>query len=186
MIVAGIDFSMTCPSICIYDTKKELKFENCKFFFLTSKAKLVGSFSNMHGFSMSEYDTQEERFDIITGWAISVLKTALVKRACLEGYSYGSKSSSMTSIAENTGLLKHKMWKQGIEFITPAPTSVKKLFTGKGNANKELMYNIGLQNDPTIPKVDTLYGWNIDSNPMSDIVDSYAMVHFLIHEMKQE
>jgi len=48
------------------------------------------------------------------------------------------------------------------------------------------MYNIGLQNDPTIPKVDTLYGWKIDSNPMSDIVDSYAMVHFLINEMKQE
>ena len=185
MIVAGMDWSLSCPAICIYDTSKPLTFKNCKFFFLTNKNKQVGNFGNIHGFAMQEYKSVEERVDNISEWGITVLKTANAKRACIEGYAMGAKGQVFT-IAENGGLIKHKMYKAGIEFITPAPTSVKKLFTGKGNANKEIMYNSAMSIDPTTPDVKTLYGWAIDGNPTSDIIDSFAMVHYLLNEMKQE
>lgn len=186
MIIAGIDFSMSCPAICVYDTSKELTFKNCKFFYLIGQKSKVGSFKNMHGFEHSEYACSEERFNNISDWAMSVLKAAKVKRVCLEGYSFGSRSSSMTNIAENTGVLKHKMWKEGIDFIIPAPTTIKKHFSGKGNANKQMMYESGREFDKTIPDVLELYNWKIDASPMADIVDSYAMVHYLIDYMKSE
>lgn len=185
MIIAGIDFSMSCPSICVYDTSKELTFKNCKFFYLIGQKSKVGSFQNMHGFEHSEYTCLEERFNNISDWAMSVLNAAKVKRACLEGYSYGSKGT-IFNIAENTGVLKHKMWKAGIDFIIPAPTTIKKHFSGKGNANKQMMYDSGREFDKTIPDVLELYNWMADASPMADIVDSYAMVHYLIDYMKNE
>ena len=34
----------------------------------------------------------------------------------IEGYSFGSKGAALFQIAENTGLLKHKMMKSRIDF----------------------------------------------------------------------
>ena len=31
MIIAGIDYSMTTPAICLYDDENEFSFENCVF-----------------------------------------------------------------------------------------------------------------------------------------------------------
>lgn len=176
MMVAGLDWSMTCPAICIYDTSKPLKFENCQFFFLTSKASLNKEFGNVHGFIMPDWDCEEQRFDFISTWAMKILSAYGVKEACLEGYSMGS-TGKIFNIAENIGLLKHKMWKEGIKFITPAPTQVKKFFTGKGNAKKELMYSALTEREPSV-KLDDLLKCKVDASPISDIVDSYAMTSF--------
>jgi Holliday junction resolvasome RuvABC endonuclease subunit len=89
----------------------------------------------------------------------------------------GSSAGRVFNIAENIGLLKHKMWKAGITFITPAPTQVKKHFTGKGNARKELMYQTLTEQQPDVKLTDLLKCKEGDS-PISDIVDSYAMVSF--------
>ena len=47
---------------------------------------------------------------------------------------------AVRSIAENTGLLKHKLYKIKVPTKPVPPTVIKKYATGKGNANKELMY----------------------------------------------
>ena len=39
MIVAGIDYSMTCPGVCIYNTDKDLQFKNCDHFFMAPSKK---------------------------------------------------------------------------------------------------------------------------------------------------
>lgn len=179
MIVAGLDWSMTCPAICVYDTKKPLTFSNCSFFFLTDKKKYDGSFKNVHGFKMPLYDSDEERFDIISSWAMTILRQHGVKQACLEGYSMGSKGK-VFHIAENIGLLKHKMWAAKLAFITPAPTAVKKQFTGKGNANKEAMYD-ELRRRCVDTDLEVLLDCKASDSPISDIVDSFAMTDFLIN-----
>lgn len=179
MIVAGIDYSMTSPAICIYDTKKPLKFENCQFFFYTGKAKFNQSFGSVHGFIHQEWSCDEERYDQISEWAIQILKKAKVKKVCLEGFAMGAKGR-ITSIAENTGLLKHKIWKAGIEFVVAAPTSVKKSFSGKGNAKKEDMYQAlldkGLETD-----LEKVLACKASDSPLADVVDSFAMVHHLVN-----
>jgi Holliday junction resolvasome RuvABC endonuclease subunit len=94
----------------------------------------------------------------------------------VEGYAMGAKGQ-VFQIAENTGLLKHKLWLTGIPFVTPAPTAVKKHATGKGNAKKEDMERAFVEET----------GWDIRHelgqsakswNPSSDIIDAYFMARF--------
>jgi Holliday junction resolvasome RuvABC endonuclease subunit len=179
MIVAGMDWSMTCPAICIYDTKKKLTFNNCKFFYLTSSKKFEGNKGNVYGFMMPLYSSDQERFNMIAEWAMVILNKFEVKDACLEGYSMGSKGK-VFNIAENIGLLKHYMWKNDIKFITPAPTAVKKEFTGKGNANKEVMYESLCKMNENVD-LPGLLGCKVSDSPISDITDSFAMVHYFIN-----
>lgn len=175
---AGIDYSMTCPAITVYVGKpSEMTYEKCKSFFYHGKPSYNKSFDNVHGFIHSPWSSQQERFDNISDWAIAILKKYNVKRVCLEGYSMGSKGL-VFNIAENTGLLKHKMFKEGIEFITPAPTEVKRFFSGKGNSKKEQMYETFCK-ETGVDLCERLSAKASDS-PISDVVDSYAMLKFLL------
>lgn len=178
---AGLDWSMSCPAICIYDSKKPFNFKNCTFFFYTDKKKFDQSYGNIHGFKNSLYDCEEDRFDQISEWGIQIMLKHGVTQACLEGYSMGS-SGRVFNIAENIGLLKHKMWKNKIKFITPPPTTVKKFFTGKGNAKKEAMYDAlvekGLECD-----LESLLSSRKQDSPIADIVDSYALVDYMLHNI---
>ena len=121
-----------------------------------------------------EWKTEEERHDNLTNWAYNIVQGC--EEVFLEGYAFAtSVQAGVRSIAENTGLLKHKMWKNKITFKTYPPTVIKKFATGKGNANKELMYeafkyelltpnDLKEQLTPRAMKI---------TNPISDIVDSY-------------
>lgn len=181
MIYAGLDWSMTCPAICIYDSKKPFKFENCTFFFYIDSKKYDKSFKNIHGFKVQYHDCDQMRYDNISEWAIQILLKHGVSKACLEGYSMGS-TGRVFNIAENIGLLKHKMWKNKIEFITPAPTSVKRTFSGKGNSNKNAMYDAlvgkGLETD-----LEELLSSKKCDSPIADIVDSFAMVDYMLNHI---
>jgi Holliday junction resolvasome RuvABC endonuclease subunit len=90
----------------------------------------------------------------------------------LEGYAFNAKGK-VFNIAENTGILKYKLWQQRIPLTVISPTEIKRLATGKGNADKELMtrqfridtgLNLKQELTPKSSKV---------INPVSDIVDSY-------------
>lgn len=181
MIYAGLDWSMSCPAICIYDNKKPFTFANCKFFFYIDKKKFEQSYGNIHGFKTELYGNEQERFDNISEWGLQILLKHNVKEVCLEGYSMGS-SGRVFNIAENIGLLKHKMWVNKIKFITPAPTSVKKYFTGKGNSNKEAMYT-ALQSKAIDLDLETLLSSKSKDSPIADIVDSFAMIDFMLNNI---
>lgn len=177
MISAGLDWSMTCPCICIHDSKTPLEFKNCTFYFYIDNKKWDQSFGNIHGFKAALFNGDEERFNNIATWAMTILKKHGVKRACLEGYSMGSQGR-IFHIAENIGLLKHMMWKEGIEFITPAPTAVKKSFTGKGNAKKEQMYDAFIDKGLDVD-LEKLLNSTSDKSPIADITDAFAMLHHM-------
>ena len=96
----------------------------------------------------------------------------------IEGYSYGSKGK-VFHIAENTGVLKYKIFQNGIPLEVIPPTTIKKFATGKGNADKVAMHKffktdtgIDLKNKITPDK------GTVD-NPVSDIVDSYYVCKYL-------
>lgn len=139
-VIAGIDYSMTCPAICIYDTDQPLIFDNLKLFALSSGAKKhIGVKGNISIEPQQEFDSPEIRYRNIANWAVSILIAHRVKEVCLEGYSMGSSAGLVFNIAENTSVLKQKLYDAGIKFTTPAPTAVKKQFFGKGNAKKPEM-----------------------------------------------
>jgi len=172
--VVGIDYSMSCPSITIIDTAQEFNFGNCVVHYLSEKVP-KNILPNVHGIRLQEYHSNEERFDMISDWAIGCIpRTAIIY---IEDYSYGSKGKTF-HIAENAGLVKHKLWKLGHSIHPIPPTVIKKFATGKGNATKEAMYAAFLK-ETTInlmsiyqPKAATV------GSPVGDIVDSFYIAKY--------
>lgn len=175
MIYAGLDWSLTCPAICVYDSRKgKFEYSNVEFFYLTDKKSMVGDFDNVHGFKMPIYESEQERHSLIAKWGTTILKHYKVDKAYLEGYSMGSKGM-VFNIAENIGCLKQMMWAMNLPFETPAPTAIKKAFSGKGNASKEFMVET-FENETGV-SFQTLLGTRSKTvAPINDLVDSFAIV----------
>jgi len=96
----------------------------------------------------------------------------------IEDYSFGSKGR-VFNLAENCGLLKHKLYTGGYKFSTVAPTVIKKFATGKGNANKEVMYEsflreTGLNLNAVLSPRSTKIG-----SPVNDIVDAWYIANYI-------
>ena len=172
--IAGIDYSMTLPCICLHDAF------GYEFHYLTSQKKYhlsleSGDFS-VQGHIMPLYDDDLDRWDKISSWAINILKDWNLDLVVLEDYSFASTGRTF-QIGEHFGLLKYKLRMGIIPFITVQPTVLKKFATGKGNANKELMQEAFVQET----------GWDIKGllgqtekqwNPSSDIIDAYYLVRY--------
>ena len=119
-----------------------------------------------------------DRYDDIGNWAISILDDHGVKKAFLEGYSFGS-TGRVFNIAENTAILKYNLWDRYIDTTIVPPTTIKKYATGKGNANKEKMYEAFCnENSKTqLKEMLTPRAARVIS-PVSDIVDAYYIVKY--------
>lgn len=165
--VVGIDYSMSSPAICIH-TGNTWSFSNCKFYFLTQKKKCVINTKIFCGDYQLDYDCQESRFSQLAEWAIT--KVPKNAKVFMEGYAYASKGV-VFHIGENTGLLKHRLWSEDIEFQELSPPTVKKFATGKGNANKMAVYESFVEE--TQFDISATIPCNEGESPMSDIIDAY-------------
>ena len=172
--VAGIDYSLTSPAICIAEVKEnKIKFEDCRFHYIkqTKTQESVGIFN---GHNYPKYSDELERYQSLADWTIERIRwyNGRVRCVYIEDYAFAA-TGRVFNIAENTGILKHKLHVNKFKFETIPPTVVKKEATGKGNANKELMYETFLAE--TNVDVKSLLTPNSTKivNPVSDIVDSY-------------
>lgn len=59
--------------------------------------------------------------------------------AVLEGYSFGSKGSSVFQIAELGGIVRWELRGRGLTIVEVPPSCLKKYATGRGNAGKDEM-----------------------------------------------
>ena len=173
MTIAGIDFSLTSPAITIHDNGE------VTYHFLTSKKKLLGKFrkQTIIGSEYKEWKTQEDRYDILSEWALGVVKDC--DRVRLEGYAFAAKGAAIFQIGEATGITKYKLWQNGIKFDTIAPPSVKKHATGSGRADKSMMYD-AFYEKTNIDLLKVLDVNKKDMNPVSGIVDSYFICQSLL------
>ena len=175
MIIAGIDYSLRGPAVCLYKPVEGKKFshENCSFYFLTdNKRQSQFSSTQIFGESLSDWGSDEERYESLADWAIDIVMGATA--IGIEGYAFGAQGR-VFQIAENTGLLKYKIYQLGIPVTIIPPTEVKKIFCGRGNSDKNGMYTawfaetgIDLKGMLTPKAKDSV-------SPVSDIVDSYAV-----------
>ena len=178
--LAGIDYSLTSPAICVWKEANDnrlFNFNMCTIHYLETPQRLKRAASheilNLCAHEYPEWETEEQRHDLLSDWTMSIISGCQV---FIEGYAFATSGKSyVRSVAENSGLLKHKMYKANQTFTSIPPTVIKKYATGKGNANKDLMYDafskecvapVSLQKTLR-PKSNKL------SNPTTDIVDSY-------------
>ena len=91
----------------------------------------------------------------------------------IEGYSYGSKGRAIFQIAENGGILKYRLQKR-YTCKTIVPSVIKKFATGKGNADKQMMYDtFKATQGVNLMKV---FDQEKLNNPITDIIDSYYIM----------
>jgi len=88
------------------------------------------------------------------------------------------------NLAENTGILKYKLYQAGIPVDILEPTKVKKFFTEKGNADKPKMYDTflketGVDLQQIITPNKTLLG-----SPVTDIVDAFAICKLFWNQLE--
>jgi Holliday junction resolvasome RuvABC endonuclease subunit len=174
--IIGIDYSLNSPAVCVADTSFD--FDKCVFFFLTSKKKHIGKISkNIIGVEHKEYNTPIERFSNISTWVLDIIKQYDGKQIFIEGYSFGSKGQAIFQIAENCGILKYRISTQPeLTYDTIVPSVVKKMATGKGNADKEKMYESFKEHT----KIDLKKIFDMEklNNPITDIIDSYYIAKY--------
>ena len=172
VLVAGIDYSLNGPCICVYQGDGDFTFKQCSFYFLTNTKSLAQVFSyRFYGDLFNEFNHECQRYNSISDWAVD--KVTGCDFVGLEGYAYGASGRATFQIAENCGLLKYKLWEAGIAVDVIPPTKVKKDATGKGNADKRKMVDaFMLDTGIDLQKLITPKRANIGS-PVSDIADAY-------------
>ena len=171
--IVGIDYSLNSPAICI--AGDNFDFDKCSFHFLTSKKKNIGQFGkNIFGYEYKEYNTPIERFTNISNWALDIIHKhkSDTAKVFIEGYSFGSKGQAVFQIAENCGILKYRLqMSPTMLYDTIVPSVVKKYASGKGNADKQLMYDSFKEH--TKKDLMKMFDMQKLNNPVTDIVDSY-------------
>lgn len=178
LVICGIDYSMTSPAICIH-AGDVWDVKNCMFYFRTSVKKNQVSLEQFKGHLAEPYKCEEERFHNTATWAADIIQKHRPNFAALEGYAMGAKGK-VFHIGENTGQLKHVMWRENLEFIVPPPTVVKKFATGSGRADKHAMEAAFLEE--TGVSVRTILAQSeMQMNPSSDIIDAYYMCKYAFH-----
>ncbi len=172
----GIDYSMNSPCVCICENNYYA------FHYLTSKKKYSGIIPTQNpnffiqGDPHRTYINNIERFNNIASWVLSLLEPD--DQIQLEGYAMGITKGLVFNIGELTGILKLRLWGNGYIFDSIAPTENKKFATGKGNANKDKMFEAFI--GETGLDLLKLFECNKVDNPVSDIVDAYYLSRYVI------
>lgn len=189
MIYAGIDYSLNCPAMCIYNSDDgDFSHQNCRYYYnqnnISHKEQLlfkVWDIPNIYPKEQYHITEYIPRYIILADWFISILMLENVSIVAMEDYAIAAQGK-VFNIAECTMILKSLMFSIGLNVYRFPPTTVKKYFCGKGNANKDLMveaynqkYNVDIMN---------ILNKKSSDSPVSDIVDSHAMLYTYFKEQE--
>lgn len=184
------DWSMSAPSFATYDTSDgEFSFLNSDHYYLTTTKKHVHKLENLHvyGDLVPDYSSNEERWDLLSDAVEFVIDKSdkPIDYFAIEGYAFGSSASSVHQIAENASVLKHKIYKRGIPIEVINPSTVKKGYSGKGNAKKDELYKVFVEKE-NIKLRDYFDLPETQWEPLAGIVDSWIILSILVENHKDE
>lgn len=191
MVYGGIDYSLNCPALCVYDEDDgAFSHSTCRYWFnqnnVSKKEEMMRKAWDVPNiFPQTQFKIEEpmERYFVLADWFISILVLEGVKTVAMEDYALGA-SGLVFNIAECTGTLKTLMHSIGIEVHKYPPTAVKKTFAGKGNADKDRMVEAYAEKYG-VSMADLLHRKG-SASPVSDVVDSHAMLYHHFAVLKEE
>lgn len=206
MMKIGIDFSLTSPAICVY---KNGEYRFISFFndggkdWKKSKSKTYRYHNELcdiievipytrridDGSYRTEQKTKMADALMIVNLIIEKLETIIDDDVIigLEGFSYGSISSSTLDLAMYNSFLRMKLIEKfGSDCLNIiSPTEGKKMLFGKGNAKKEDMIQAFIDNrlEDEVLMVNAFWRYckenGIDfkqPKPIDDLVDAYGIL----------
>ena len=194
MIKIGIDPSINCTGICIWDTKENTH----SYYMIPSKmTKKMKEFNNRYvnifpyektQTDSSDYSTKESvKFNNIYNICKNInniidwyeepeydeygLADYNEIEVYMEGVSYGSVgSAALVDLAFLNASIRMLLRQRGIPFIIISPTSLKKFACANGQAEKDIMIDAWKRMDFNIS--------NIKDVKVDDLADSYFLAHY--------
>ena len=98
MVIAGIDYSMTCPAICVYNGDGiTFSFNQCKFYFLTDRKKYADKYRLLRKIEKQQIEelraerAQNSRFSTLIHRAASIAEKKLLEVVETEKFLDGAK-----------------------------------------------------------------------------------------------
>lgn len=206
MIKIGIDFSLTSPAICVYkndsysfisffnDNGKDWKKSKSKLYrYHNELCDIIDVIPYTRKIDDSNYrneqKTKMEDALMIVNLIIEKLKTIIDEDVIigLEGFSYGSISSSTLDLAMYNSFLRMKLIENfGSNVLNIiSPTEGKKMLFGKGNAKKEDMIQSFIDNKLNDDLLINNIFWKYcnengvdfkQPKPIDDLVDAYGIL----------
>ena len=206
MIKVGIDFSLTSPAICVY---KNDEYSFISFFndsgkdWKKSKSKLYRYHNELYNIIevipytrniddsnyRNEQKTKMADAMMIVNLIVEKLKSIIDDEVIigLEGFSYGSISSSTLDLAMYNSFLRMKLIENfGSDVLNIiSPTEGKKMLFGKGTAKKEDMIQSFIDNklkdeiliNNAFWKYCSINGVDFKQpKPIDDLVDAYGIL----------
>lgn len=183
MIIMGIDPSINCTGICIYDTVTN---SHTYYMIVSKRTKKMKEFkhdtvhireyskrdSNSGEYHIKEYNKAHNILDIVY-YIKDIMHWHEPDLVQMEGISYGSTGSA--ALADLSGLnfsIRMLLIEEDVEFNILAPTAVKKFAVGNGAADKDVMIASWKKLDKTIE--------DISSIKVDDLADSFFIAHYRV------
>lgn len=206
MIKIGIDFSLTSPAICVYkngsynfisffnDSGKDWKKSKSKSYrYHNELCEIIDVIPYTRKIDDSNYRSEQktkmEDALMIVNLIIDKLRSVIDDEVIigLEGFSYGSISSSTLDLAMYNSFLRMKLIENfGSNVLNIiSPTEGKKTLFGKGNAKKEDMIQSFIDNrlDDVILVKNDFWKYCKENGvdfkqpkPIDDLVDAYGIL----------
>lgn len=185
-MIAGIDYSITSPGICIHPSQHIWQPEKCKYLFFSDLKKYNAGDIIDGSFEVSKKIKSEERMNRYTLNAkstVDYLKAHGVTKVCIEGYAFAARSSMAVQMGENGGILRSYLVSAGMEYIEVPPSKIKKFATSSGRSDKLAM--LEKFEDETGKDLFEIFNRKAPSSPIDDIADSYFICKYLFSEINK-
>ena len=181
MITIGIDPSINCTGVCVYDSDKNTH----KYYMIVGKmTRKMESFQHDQVVILNydktetkkgEYQDNESnksyniyRICSFIDHILTVFKPDLVQ---MEGVSYGSVgSAALVDLAGLNFAIRMTLIQKDVKFNVIAPTSVKKFAVGNGSAEKDVLIESWKKLDRNISTISDI--------KVDDLADSYFIAHY--------
>lgn len=181
MIKIGIDPSINCTGVCIWDTVLDVQ----KYYMIPSKTtKKMERFKHNFVYMLPynkvdskgmEYSQRESiKFDNIynicskIGWILDCFNPDEVY---MEGVSYGSTgSAALVDLSFLNASIRMELKRRGINFTIVSPTSLKKFACANGQAEKDIMIDAWMRMDRNVVDIKDI--------KVDDLADSYFLAHY--------
>lgn len=205
--IVGVDFSLNSTAICIYNIKKEnykfYNFINTKTLLNKKKTQILSQWRihdeikdfvelvfiprNTKDSNYAKEQTKKiEAYSELVNAILAVIpKNSIIG---LEGFSFASKGQGFIDLIIAQTILRKTILDSpnNHKLLVISPSSIKKVFTGKGNSNKVGMLN-SFKETTTLKHELFDYAKATDLikkekevlKPVDDLIDAYAILHWL-------
>lgn len=155
----GLDLSLTATGLVVWDGQRVLRGGVLATEPMPKKVKDQSPRLRVRRDGTKVYRglNREARIEYIAKRVASSIRKFQPGVVCVEGYSFGSKGSSMTDLAELRGVILNRVHRAGLDTEQIiAPPTLKKLATGNGRADKIEVVEMAQDAWPGCPNEDNV------------------------------